>query len=205
MDKPPGRCLEPTGTDTSNAYVGLRSDRVSYILQRINETYSSAMTEQISIDVPLTVEHLMPQNWLEHWRLADGSRGVSEVDALSSSDEDPRATRSRARHQAVHTLGNLTVLVRPLNSSISNGAWSRKRPQLLAASLLPINLQLQRYDVWDEDAIMTRSREMFERLASRISAGEWSGLHSSGRFGPEHSSRRTRPLQHRTPRAWVAR
>jgi len=50
-----------------------------------------------------------------------------------------------------------------LNSSVSNSAWTTKKPELLKSSLLPINQQLHGVEVWDETAIVNRGRELFER------------------------------------------
>lgn len=70
---------------------------------------------------------------------------------------------SRARNQVLQTLGNLTILTKPLNSALSNSAWSIKRPELLKHSLLPINQQLMDREVWDETAIAERSEDMLQR------------------------------------------
>jgi hypothetical protein len=59
-------------------------------------------------------------------------------------------------------MGNLTIVTQQLNSAVSNGPWGTKRPAL-ASSLLPINHSLSGIQVWDEDAIERRSRELFDR------------------------------------------
>jgi hypothetical protein len=157
--------------------------RIVHILLRLNETYLTNKQEDITINSPLTVEHILPRNWIEHWSLADGSRGLTPHelwDAGASqvsvadlgvildgaepqpSPEEKRAGDTRRRNTALQTLGNLTIVVQPLNSAISNSGWSVKKPELLK-SLLPLNQQLYSVKKWDEDAITRRGRELFDR------------------------------------------
>jgi len=80
----------------------------------------------------------------------------------SASEDDPRNVATRRRDALVHTLGNLTLLTRPLNSAVSNGPWSDKRAQILKYSLLPINRHLDAAETWDEETILARGRELFD-------------------------------------------
>jgi hypothetical protein len=76
-----------------------------------------------------------------------------------SQPSDGRAEASIRRNSAVQTFGNLTTLTQALNSAVSNGHWSDKRPELLKFSLLPINQYLGSIDTWDEEAIARRGQE----------------------------------------------
>jgi hypothetical protein len=49
-----------------------------------------------------------------------------------------------------------------LNPAVSNSAWSIKKPQIMKYSLLPINQLLHNQDVWDEDSIEQRSKDLFK-------------------------------------------
>jgi len=151
-----------------HVYQTMNNPKVVYILSRLNATYANAKTETIEISAPLTVEHVMPQQWTEHWPLTDGSTGISATELwLGDADEtDPRVEPSRTRDRTLQTFGNLTILTQSLNSSISNSAWVEKKPALLAASLLPINLQLQKMETWDERSIETRGRELLGRAVA---------------------------------------
>ena len=51
------------------------------------------------------IEHIMPQLWTKYWPL---QQGVSEAE----------------REARIHVLGNLTLLSKKLNSTVSNGAWA---------------------------------------------------------------------------------
>lgn len=153
-----------------DAYSMLNRGRLTHILTRLSQTYQSNQTEHLTIESELTVEHIMPQAWVTNWPLPDGSTGVSWSEVMGATPEDSRVAATRARDQLVHTLGNLTILTQALNSSVSNSAWPVKKPALLQASLLPINLQLQNYETWDESAIARRGGVLLER-ALRIWPG----------------------------------
>ena len=146
-----------------HAYTMLQNAKLVHILRSLSDTYLTAGSEHISIDTPLTVEHLMPQEWIEHWPLADGSAGMTEIELWDAPEADPRAAATRARKAAVQTMGNLTIVTQPLNSSVSNSAWSVKRPELLSVSLLSINQQLHSYDFWNESTIAERSKALFQK------------------------------------------
>jgi uncharacterized protein with ParB-like and HNH nuclease domain len=145
-----------------HAYRNLNSAKIVYILKCINGAYVSSKMESVSIEGPLTVEHLLPQNWVENWPLRGGRKGLSTLELTMGEQEDELAIETRRRNAALQTLGNLTILTRPLNSSVSNGEWTEKKRALLEHSLLPINKQLYCFDVWDEDAIYKRGEELFE-------------------------------------------
>lgn len=147
----------------SHAYRELSNPKIVHILSRINASYANSKMEDIRIDGALTVEHIMPQQWIENWPLQDGTKGMSELDMFLLSENDPRVIAVRQRQQKLQTIGNLTILTRPLNSALSNSAWAIKRPELLKHSLLPINQQLMDKDVWDEATITSRSEDMLQR------------------------------------------
>lgn len=137
--------------------------RLVYIFSRLDDTYFSEKNERLGIHSPLSIEHLMPQGWRDKWPLPDGSKGLSWEEMVARDDSDSQVLATRMRDSIIHTLGNLTVVTQPLNSAVSDSPWAVKKPELLKASLLPINSQLQAYDRWDEDTILTRGKELFDR------------------------------------------
>lgn len=153
-----------------HAYLVLQNPKIVHILRRLNDTYLGSKSEDISINSPLTVEHILPQSWLDHWPLPDGSNGLTWQELMDAKGDDPRAQATRWRDIIVQRFGNLTIVTQALNSSVSNSAWKTKKPALLSASLLPINQKLQTIETWDEAAIEQRSKELFER-AIRIWPG----------------------------------
>jgi hypothetical protein len=140
----------------------LQNAKLTHILRRLNDTYMHNKLERIRIEGSLTVEHILPQNWLENWPLSDGSTGLSYFDLLDMDENDPIARATRRRDGMIHNFGNLTLITQELNSAVSNGAWVLKKPALLE-SLLPINQRLRAEESWDEEAIERRSKELLGR------------------------------------------
>jgi uncharacterized protein with ParB-like and HNH nuclease domain len=152
------------GWKSQPAYENLQQARIVYVLRRLSDSYFGSKSELISIDSPLTVEHILPQNWVGNWPLKDGSTGLTETEIWTADDRsNPRVVMSEARNRLLHTFGNLTILTQELNSAVSNSAWKIKAPALLKASLLPINQQLHGVNTWDEATIEQRSDELFSR------------------------------------------
>ncbi|KVE92381.1 RloF protein [Burkholderia vietnamiensis] len=146
---------------SSDIYNVLNNRRLTYILARVSETYRSAKTEVIKFDSQVTIEHVMPQSWIEHWPLQNGLQGVK--DAWLRDEETPEILASKRRDNLIHTFGNLTLITGSLNSAIKHGAWVEKRAGILANSVLPINGRLSQYDSWDEATIEQRGHELLER------------------------------------------
>lgn len=149
---------------TCHAYQSLGRSKVLHILTRLNRTYFTRANESIAFREDPSIEHIMPQHWIEFWPLPDGTSGIpDEALGLPREDNDPRVVATIRRNELLHTLGNLTLVSQPLNASMSNDPWSLKRPNLIGASLLPINLQLHSLPTWDEEAIEKRAHELFSR------------------------------------------
>ena len=152
------------GWKSQPVYENLQQARIVHVLRRLSDSYLGSKSEHISIDSPLTVEHILPQNWVENWPLKDGSTGLTDTEIWTAEDRtDPRVVMSEARNSLLQTIGNLTILTQALNSSVSNSAWEVKAPALSQASLLPINLQLHGVKTWDEATIEQRSDDLYSR------------------------------------------
>ncbi len=146
-----------------NAYQQLNNAKLVHILRRVSNEYMTNKNERIRIDCPLTVEHILPQNWIKNWPLSNGENGLTEKESYDANQDDPRIVATAIRNGALQSIGNLTILTQELNSSVSNSAWSEKKPELLNASLLPINQQLHQYEIWNESAIEQRGRELYQK------------------------------------------
>jgi hypothetical protein len=139
-------------------YKTLRRERVIMLLQAIEEEYqrqASPKTEPIlKFDFSqLTIEHVLPQNWAEHWPL-DTGESVEQ------------------RDQILHGIGNLTLVSGQLNPALSNAPWlpsshsngKCKRTALEEHSKLELNrLLLKTHDQWDKTAIPLRAEELFKQ------------------------------------------
>lgn len=148
---------------TKHAYQTLNNPKIVHILKRLNDTYAGNKMEVVPIESVLTVEHILPQNWIEHWPLPDGGKGMNSAELWTADTNDPRAVATRKRNAALQTFGNLTILSQALNSAASNSTWAEKKPELLRHSLLPINQQLHDKNTWDEAAIVERGEVLLER------------------------------------------
>jgi uncharacterized protein with ParB-like and HNH nuclease domain len=144
-------------------YGPLNNAKLVHLFSRLNETFMSSKVEKISIEQPLTIEHIMPQSWWDNWPLADGSKGMTYVELSQAASGDPRTIASVKRLGAIHRLGNLTILTAGLNAAQSNLPWKQKLPEIKKHSLLPINQMLDEFPVWDEGVIDKRAELLFER------------------------------------------
>ncbi|CAN0532216.1 unnamed protein product, partial [Laminaria digitata] len=131
------------------AYELLKRGRAAMVLEALEEAMRSNKTEGIQYKDPLTVEHVLPQQWQEQdYPLPAPAHG-----------EDEDAVRSR-RETLLHSFGNLTLLTQPLNSSVSNGPFLSKRDQIAEHSLLKMNTAFRGLSEWGEADIRARGSEL---------------------------------------------
>jgi hypothetical protein len=135
---------------TIDFYKRLKKSVQRMIFEAIEAALHTGKTEKVKIEKKLTLEHLLPRDWEAHWPLV-----VRE----QSPDAHDQALQRRT--QSVHRVGNLTLLTKELNPSVSNGAWSKKRDKILEHSALNLNRPFKDYAVWDEDLIDERSKTLF--------------------------------------------
>jgi len=138
-------------------YKRLKKARTRMILEALERGLYTEKTEKVEIDRSLTVEHLMPQEWEKHWPLPTLPPGTV--------DDKWEYKAEKRRKDLLHSIGNLTLLTKALNPSVSNGPWEKKREKILEHSALNLNRPLP--DTWDESAIEKRSEQLFD-LAARI-------------------------------------
>lgn len=152
------------------AYGVIPVPRLRYILQHL-EYGSRTKFDEVTVSANnLTVEHVMPRRWAQHWPLPNGTTAPSESTFAASitgqqlSDEIKSEMDSRER--VIDTFGNLTLLTEALNPSVGNGAWSTKKSKF-AGSLLVLNRAIAACDTWDENAIKLRAAELVS-VANRL-------------------------------------
>lgn len=139
----------------SPLYKQLVRSRLRMILEAIETNSHSKLTEQVSLPEKLTIEHLLPQAWKEHWPLPD----ITNV--------EERAAAISRREENVHRIGNLTLLTKSLNPKLSNAPWDKKREGIRKHSALNLNRYFDDVEVLDEAAIAKRSDWLLE-VAQRI-------------------------------------
>jgi hypothetical protein len=158
---------------TQPVYRSMGAGLVQYALREIERRLHQPRTERIEILSELSVEHVLPEEWIEQWPLPNGNRGVTlfEMFDKSRGADDVEATEKRNR--AKHTFGNLTLLTQPLNSSVSNSAFEIKRPEILKNSALALNRYFHDQQNWDEARVTVRGEALFTH-------GKWPYPHSTG-------------------------
>lgn len=145
-------------------YKNSRQPRLRYLFEAIEKAKRSALSEEIEIKSELTVEHILPQKWQEHWP-------VPGFDHVPNGEVDAdQVARAMERTQAINKLGNLTLLTHALNSTVSNGPFSVKLPAVRAHASLTLNRELNAFDHWDEETILKRGQALFE-VARKIWRG----------------------------------
>lgn len=92
------------------AYGWLGAGRVRMLLEAVERQLRTNLSEKITIAEKLTIEHLLPQQWQQHWPLPTDK--LTDV-AISE------------RNLLLHTLGNLTLVTKAFNPSVSNDPWTR--------------------------------------------------------------------------------
>ncbi|MCP4379956.1 MAG: DUF262 domain-containing protein [Hyphomicrobiales bacterium] len=128
-------------------YQLLTRAKLRMILEALEEHLRGPRSEEEHVPRgKLTIEHVLPQSWEQHWPLAvEGEKDLAEVVAR--------------RGRLLHTIGNLTLVTDKLNPAMSNSAWDDKRPELAKHTVLQMNKQLLDGcdGQWDEAAIVARS------------------------------------------------
>jgi len=131
-------------------YSRLKMAKTRLALEAIERELFTDKTEKVKLQQSLTIEHLMPRGWEEHWPLT--------YDKDKEGDEEKAKAR---RQKAMHKIGNLTLLTHKLNPALSNSSWSKKRPEILKHSALNMNRYFYNVEVWNEEKIEKRTEELF--------------------------------------------
>ncbi len=137
------------------AYRRLGRGRLRMILEAIEDDLRGWKEGQSGLGderVPrgkFTIEHVMPRKWHIHWSLDNPGADEAERDRI------------------LHTLGNLTLLTRKLNSKVSHAPWigtPGKRDGLEEHDVLLMNREILKTapTQWTDEAIRTRTRQMAE-------------------------------------------
>jgi hypothetical protein len=146
-------------------YGNVKQSRLRLILSRVELRHRSDLTEPASLPPKLEIEHVMPRGWRTSW----GADIAGDGDRASKRDE------------LVNTLGNLTLVTKKLNVTLSNRPWrdedvivypdtvdpeagKGKRSLLGEYSILVLNKEVvdPNPDRWTEEKIRNRSRELTE-------------------------------------------
>lgn len=129
-------------------YRKVSKSRLRLVLEAVEDhrrrigTTSAYQSEQPMSRGTTTIEHILPQNWLENWPLPAG---------VEATDRD----------EALQTIGNLTLLTQKMNSAVSNKPWSEKREALRDHStLLLSDRDVTSSEHWNEEQIAARGTSL---------------------------------------------
>jgi uncharacterized protein with ParB-like and HNH nuclease domain len=153
-----------------NAYNGIPTPRLRYILQHLEYGLRDKFDEVTVSKANLTIEHVMPQRWAEHWPLPNGlfvshETSFSALIAGVAMDDGTKALVEN-RSNIINTLGNLTLITNSLNPSLGNTGWKNKKEKFLG-SLLALNRMVAKFDNWDEKAIEVQGAKMADVIIAR--------------------------------------
>jgi len=136
-----------------DAYAELGPARVAMVLRALEDSLHGPKTEDAPIGGPLSVEHVLPQEWEAHWPLP----GLADAN-----------TERDARSALVHDFGNLTLVTPKFNSSLSNRPAKEKLPEIDRHSVLMLNKHFGAgRSTWTEQDIRDRSKSLFA-LARKV-------------------------------------
>ena len=155
-----GRGNHPTtfpGRDCAGAfrefpiYKRMKQSRSRMVLEAIERAMRDGKSENIAVREKLTIEHIMPREWRPNWPMPDHASMEDEM----------------TRDEALHRFGNLTLVTKTLNPSLSNAPWPEKKAAIMEHSALAMNRELRDVTWWNENAIADRGEKMF-RLILKI-------------------------------------
>src|SRR5262249_15829456 len=147
----------PDDVEFRKAWLGLplyerARPRLRFILGTLEEYMRKATekTEAFALPSKLEIEHVMPQSWESNWPLPSG--------------EPLNGRFSEHRRELIHTIGNLTLVTKKLNATLSNAAWSAdtddvpcKRKTIKTHSLMMLSKDIVEQVEWNEDRISDRA------------------------------------------------
>ena len=138
----------------SPLYERLPQWQLRLVLERIEERLRGPLTEERRVPPNLTIEHAMPQKWRAHW-VPPPTTGI-----LGEAEQQ--------RDRLVHAIGNLTLVNKKLNPTLSNAPWHEKRKLLDEHSVLELKKSLTIHDEWHEETIRARGRQL-----AKVAAEVW--------------------------------
>ena len=165
---------------------------IRYVLYRIEmmerEENPFLETNQLIFDNKLSLEHIMPEKWKEHWSLplTDNGDNLSDNQIYFKDMFTPEYKRNnpnwetepseeglidgmyqyplqlaQERIQYLQSIGNLTLVTGKLNSKMSNNPFEKKRVALEKNSDLRLNREICEHNTWDLKQIQDRGNELF--------------------------------------------
>jgi hypothetical protein len=137
-------------------YGSIQQHRLRHILCELELATRDKYDEATSLPGDLTIEHVLPDVWMEHWPLPDGTKAPTD---LITGMTEPHIKAIAKRESLKHTLGNLTLLTDARNPSLGNQSFAVKRDKL-KHSLLKSNQAIAALAEWTETEIENRAKKL---------------------------------------------
>ena len=132
-------------------YTKLMRARLRILLEAVERELFTEKSEKLQFGEKLTIEHIMPQHWHGNWPLPD---------------DKPKVEAELEREKLLHTVGNLTLLTKKLNPSVSNAGWQKKKAAIESRSGLAMNRSIIKEEAWTDEQIVKRGQQLFELARS---------------------------------------
>ncbi len=143
----------------SPMYKNLGSARTNAFLCELELSLRGKKQEEKTLPDGLSVEHVLPQSWHEHWPL-DCDEEPTDDDFFRAlfehTEDDSMIGQIVRRNRLLHSVGNLTLVTPSFNSSVQNYAFDVKRKEFADQSTLMLNKAIASETGWNEKTISTR-------------------------------------------------
>ena len=155
---------------SKHIYATLGSAKTRALLTEIELCKRGKFQETRELPDTLTVEHILPDNWLAEWPMLGTEQ--PNADEYSASllnglqEDDTLLGRMVRRHRLKHSLGNLTLVTQSFNSRVSNRAFDSKRPEFRDQSVLMLNKDIAQEEIWNESKIEERGARLAKEALS---------------------------------------
>ena len=151
----------------SEVYRTLQSSQIILLLKSIDDSLRNNKSEKVLVN-EATIEHVMPQEWAANYPLNGhlvppkmAERWYFQFDDADKDYWDSIRHEVLERNRRIHSIGNLTLVTKPLNSSMKNGPFLQKK-EALRNSVLVLNRYFDSIDQWNESDIEQRSRDLLK-------------------------------------------
>lgn len=151
-------------------YSLLGSARTNAFLVDIERRMRGKLQETNILTDRLSVEHVMPASWKEHWPLENGVEPTNNdfSHAYYWAEEDDSVVGQIVRRERLKdSVGNLSLVTPSFNSKLSNKGFDVKKTEFADQSVLMLNKDIAKETEWDEQIIEIRSKRI-SALAKEI-------------------------------------
>jgi hypothetical protein len=146
---------------TGEVYENLTKSRVRMLLTALERGLWTKCSDPIALTDGLTIEHIMPVEWKQHWPIVvDEEPESAEEDVVEFHAKIAQGIYQE-RNGLIHTIGNLTLLTGNLNPVVSNGPWTQKREAFKEHCGYALTRQVCDLEEWNENTIRERGERLF--------------------------------------------